>query len=142
LAALVIFGIEPFYRQPLLDVSKTAMRYIQKNETEFGKYFFIGMSTIGLGVPYFISILYYLIMDSLRGRSFYHLLFITVSFWVMNVTKMAYAEPRMFWWVQDIVPDECTAEFGNPSGHSELAIAYPMLWYLDLFENKERDRVM
>jgi membrane-associated phospholipid phosphatase len=50
---------------------------------------------------------------------------------------MAYGEPRMFWWVSDIVPDECTAEFGNPSGHTLLAIAYPLMLYLDIFESKE-----
>jgi membrane-associated phospholipid phosphatase len=56
----------------------------------------------------------------------------------MSVTKMAYGEPRMFWWVEDIKPDECTAEFGNPSGHSLLAIAYPLVLYLDIFETPER----
>lgn len=55
---------------------------------------------------------------------------------------MAYAEPRMFWWVADIVPDECTSEYGNPSGHTELAIAYPMLWYLDVFENHKRSELL
>lgn len=55
----------------------------------------------------------------------------------MSVTKMLYAEARIFWWVRDIIPDECTAEYGNPSGHTMLAIAYPLMLYLDFFENRK-----
>ena len=57
---------------------------------------------------------------------------------VMNATKMAYSEPRLFWVVKDIIPDECTAEYGNPSGHTLFAIGYPMFLYLDFFEDKKR----
>jgi membrane-associated phospholipid phosphatase len=75
--------------------------------------------------------------DSYRGRTFYHSLFLCFAIFLMSITKMAYAEPRMFWWVPDIYPDECTAEFANPSGHSLLAIAYPLFLYLDIFESRE-----
>jgi membrane-associated phospholipid phosphatase len=139
LGLLVIFAIEPFYRQPLLDVSQTMMRSIQGSETEFGRVFFTWVSTIGLGIPYVANLFFHLLCDSLRGQSFYHLLFLCTCIFMMSVTKMAYAEPRMFWWVKDITPDECTAEYGNPSGHTELAIAYPMLWYLDIFETRKKN---
>ncbi len=76
--------------------------------------------------------------DSLRGRGYYHLLFISFAIFIMSISKMAYGEPRMYWYVEDLIPDECTAEYGNPSGHTELAIAYPLFLYLDVFENRER----
>jgi hypothetical protein len=81
------------------------------------------------------------VFNSERGRSFYHLLFLGAALFVMSVTKMAYGQPRMFWTVEKLIPDECTTEYGNPSGHTELAIGYPMLLYLDLFENSERQRI-
>lgn len=56
----------------------------------------------------------------------------------MSITKIAYGEPRMFWHEESIKPDECTAEYGNPSGHTLLAIGYPIFLWLDVFENRER----
>ena len=55
----------------------------------------------------------------------------------MSMTKIGYGEPRMYWVDKDIVPDECTAEYGNPSGHTILAIGYPMFFWLDVFESRE-----
>jgi hypothetical protein len=43
----------------------------------------------------------------------------------------------MFWVEKDIIPDECTAEYGNPSGHTLQAIGYPIFLWLDIFENRE-----
>ena len=137
---VLIIGAEQIYRQPLLDWSKDIMLSIQNSETDAGRITFITLSLIGLGVPYVSSILILLVFNSQRGRSFYHLLFLGAALFVMSVTKMAYAEPRMFWVVQGIRPDECTAEYGNPSGHTLLAIGYPMMLYLDIFENKKRQQ--
>jgi hypothetical protein len=137
----VIVTIEFFYREPMIEVSITMMRYLQTHETEAGKYFFIWLSNIGLGVPYIIAILIILITNSERGRAFYHVFFICACLFVMGATKMVYGEPRLFWWINDIYPDECTTDYGNPSGHTELAIAYPMMLYLDIFENSDVQRV-
>jgi hypothetical protein len=115
------------------------MRSIQANETDTGRFVFIFVSNLGLGGPYAIILFYHLVTDSLRGRSFYFVLFLCFDLFVMSITKMAYAEPRIFWWAYDINPDECTSEYGNPSGHTELAIAYPLLWYLDIFETRRRN---
>jgi hypothetical protein len=59
----------------------------------------------------------------------------------MSITKMAYAEPRMFWVVEELIPDECIAEYGNPSGHTELSIAFPIMLYLDFFWNRNQRRI-
>lgn len=116
------------------------MRSIQGAETPFGKAFFVAVSLIGLGAPYFISAVIIINSDSYRGRGYYHLLFISFAIFIMSITKMAYGEPRMFWHVPDIIPDECTAEYGNPSGHTELAIAYPLFLYLDIFETSSEKK--
>jgi hypothetical protein len=132
-----IIGIEFTYNQALIEWSVRAMREIQANKTPGGVSFFKLVSVIGLGPPYFLAAILIMNWNSERGRTFYHVLFLCFALFLMSVTKMAYGEPRMFWWVTDIVPDECTAEFGNPSGHTLLAIAYPMVLYLDIFETKE-----
>ena len=103
---------------------------------------FVALSLIGLGLPYVAGVLYFLITDSERGRAFYHVMFLAAAMFMMNVTKMAYAQPRLFWYVSAIVPDECTAEYGNPSGHTMLAIGYPMFLYLDIFEERNRQKLL
>jgi hypothetical protein len=94
------------------------------------------ISLIGIGAPYFLSCVYFVNKNSERGRGFYHVLFISAALFVMSITKIAYGEPRMFWVEKDLIPNECTAEYGNPSGHTLLAIGYPMFLWLDIFENR------
>ena len=113
-----IIGIEFAYNSGLLDWSIDAMRWIQNHETEAGKLAFKIVSIIGIGAPYFLTGIYFVSQNSERGRGFYHVLFISSSLYFMSITKIAYGEPRMFWHVQDIKPNECTAEYGNPSGHT------------------------
>ena len=94
------------------------------------------ISIIGIGAPYFLSAIVIVSKNSERGRGFYHVLFISAFLFLMSFTKIMYGEPRMFWEKPQIKAGECTAEYGNPSGHTLNGIAYPMFLYLDLFENK------
>ena len=132
---LIIIGVEFSYREPLIEWSKRAMMTIQVNETEFSKYLFIGISLIGLGAPYFLAALLIMKGNAERGIAFYHLLFLCAAIYIMNLSKMVYSESRIYWWVGAITPDECPTDFGNPSGHTMLAIGYPMVLYLHIFED-------
>lgn len=52
----------------------------------------------------------------------------------MNLTKMAYHEPRPYFVDVDIQVYGCSAEYGNPSGHSLFAAAFAFFLFLDIFE--------
>ena len=54
---------------------------------------------------------------------------------IMNLTKMAYHEPRPFFVDADIKVYGCSAEYGNPSGHSLFAAAFAFFLFLDIFES-------
>ncbi len=112
------------------------MLWLQNHETVAGEIIFEGLSIIGLGAPYFLTCVYFINKNSERGRGFYHILFISIALYIMSITKIAYGEPRMFWVLKDLVADECTAEYGNPSGHTLLAVGYPMFLWLDVFESR------
>ena len=53
----------------------------------------------------------------------------------MNITKLGYHEPRPFWASADVFPFVCSAQFGNPSGHSLTTIGRALLLWLDYVEN-------
>jgi len=133
----IIMGVERLYNRGLIEWSVVAMLWIQNHETEAGKAIFTILSIIGIGGPYFLTGIYFINKNSERGRGFYHVLFISGALYLMSMTKIGYGEPRMYWVDKDIVPDECTAEYGNPSGHTILAIGYPMFFWLDVFESRE-----
>lgn len=69
-----------------------------------------------------------------RSRAFYHMFFLISCLSFMNLTKMAYSEPRPYFVDPDIIPHGCSAEFGNPSGHSLFAAAFFLFIFLDFFE--------
>jgi membrane-associated phospholipid phosphatase len=67
-----------------------------------------------------------------RGRAFYYLCFLSAVTFLMNVTKMAYHEPRPFMVTSLIKVYGCTTEYGNPSGHALFASAGHFFIFLDV----------
>ena len=47
--------------------------------------------------------------------------------------KTLYHEPRPFWVSQDIKPEKCRAEFGNPSGHAMITSFFWVTVYLHYY---------
>jgi membrane-associated phospholipid phosphatase len=56
-------------------------------------------------------------------------------FWT-NVLKMYHHSPRPFWVNEQITPDSCYTQFGNPSGHSIFAAFFAMYLYYWMFHYK------
>lgn len=85
----------------------------------------------GYGPAYFIA---FAVMYNWfnRGRAFYYILFITICGWMVNITKMAYSEPRPFMVSKIIIPYGCSSEFGNPSGHALWATGFHWFLFLDI----------
>jgi membrane-associated phospholipid phosphatase len=95
---------------------------------------FEALSFWGNGGPYFLAFFVMFILRS-RARAFYYVMFLTACGFLMNITKMAYHEPRPFMFTQQIRAYGCSAEYGNPSGHSLFAAAFNFFFYLDICHN-------
>lgn len=70
-----------------------------------------------------------------RNRAFYYLAAFSWCAIIVNSTKLSYSLPRPFWVNPDVQAFECTAQFGNPSGHAAVTVGRPMLYWLDLNKN-------
>ena len=68
-----------------------------------------------------------------RGRAFYYCAFLSVCGYAVNITKMAYSEPRPYMLAPPpaINVYGCSAEYGNPSGHALWAAAFHFFVFLD-----------
>ena len=89
----------------------------------------------GSGVPYFLVFVFLFNWES-RARSFYYILFLTFTLFIMNITKMAYHEARPFMYDDKLMPYGCSSEYGNPSGHSLFAAGFNFFMFLDFLHGK------
>jgi membrane-associated phospholipid phosphatase len=92
---------------------------------------FEGLSRWGDGAPYFIAFAVIFNWEK-RSRAFYYIIFLSAVSFLMNVTKMAYHEPRPFMVTTQIKVYGCSAEYGNPSGHSLFAAGFNFFFFLDI----------
>ena len=76
-------------------------------------------------------------MPKERLRCVYYVDVFTLLLIVMNVTKLAYHNPRPFWVSPEIKAFACSGQFGNPSGHSETSIGMALTLWLDLVYSTE-----
>lgn len=53
--------------------------------------------------------------------------------YINTIMKTLYHEPRPFWVSQDIKPEKCRAEFGNPSGHAMITSFFWVTVYLHYY---------
>ncbi len=132
-----MFGIEFAYREPLYQYSIRQQIALQPNITKGGLFIFEALSFWGNGAPYFLAFFVIFVMSN-RPRAFYYVLFLTACGFLMNITKMAYHEPRPFMYTREIKVYGCSAEYGNPSGHSLFAAAFNFFFFLDICHSRAR----
>jgi membrane-associated phospholipid phosphatase len=135
----VIVGIEFAYRDPLYNASIPAIHYLQDGATNFGKAIFVALSFIGAGPLYFVVFLIIFNWGG-RPRAFYYLTLLVGNLWLMNLTKIAYHNPRPYMTDDKIEPIGCSHEYGNPSGHSLFAAGFFFSMFLDIFHAKNQER--
>ena len=99
-------------------------------------FIFEALSIYGNGPPYFLGFLIMFNWYS-RGRAFYYASFLSAVTFLMNVTKMAYHEPRPFMVTSEIKVYGCTTEYGNPSGHALFASAGHFFIFLDICHSRK-----
>ena len=72
---------------------------------------------------------------SWRDRQIYWIFLFTMTTAIMNFTKIAYHEPRPYWDNSLLFEEECSAGYGNPSGHSMMAATFAVAVILETFES-------
>jgi membrane-associated phospholipid phosphatase len=97
------------------------------------------LSIYGNGPPYFLGFAIMFNWYS-RGRAFYYICFLSAVAYLMNITKMAYHEPRPFMWTTKVKVFGCTAEYGNPSGHALFAAGGHFFIFLDICHGRKSSK--
>ena len=130
---IVLFGAEFLYRVPLREKSMELQKKLKPYATNAGNVIFEIFSQYGFGPAYFLGFAIMLNWFE-RGRAFYYCVFLSVCGYAVNITKMAYSEPRPY--MLDPPPAinvyGCSAEYGNPSGHALWAASFHFFVFLDL----------
>ena len=105
--------------------------------TPIVKAFYESLSFIGSGPLYFIIFLVIFNWGG-RARAFYYLFYLCGCLCLINVTKIAYHNPRPYMVDNDVVPYGCSHEWGNPSGHSLFASGFFFFMFLDIFHSHDK----
>lgn len=130
LAAILV--IETFYRDPLFKWSMPFEEQVQaKTHLKFLK-FFEFFSFLGAGVIYAVIFLWVLNTQT-RARGFYYIMFFTFCFYMTNLGKLFYHNPRPYMADDNLNVYQCSMEYGNPSGHSIMAGGFAFFCFLDVF---------
>ena len=132
---LLIVAFEPFYREPMFEYSLEWIRESQAKRSAIATQVFVILSKIGDGDLYLAIFLVYYVCGNI-AKALYIMTYICAGSFLLTVTKMIYMEPRPYF-VDDQITclDKCSAEYGNPSGHSVIA-GYFLMLCLDYFHDK------
>lgn len=69
-----------------------------------------------------------------KAQAVYFAIAVSVIVFLMYFFKLYYAEPRPFWASDGIKAFDCSAEYGNPSGHTMNGFGFTLILLLDFFE--------
>ncbi len=135
LILILIMITEPLYRERLFEYSLSYIKEIQTARTEFSTTFFVIVSKLGDGDLYLAIFLIIYACDK-QARALSVMTFICSGSVIMTLTKIYYMEPRPYF-VDDEINclDKCSAEYGNPSGHSLFA-SYIFMLYREYMKDK------
>ena len=67
-----------------------------------------------------------------RSRCFYYLFVASGIEAFVDILKLAYHEPRPYWVDSEVIPEHCSGQYGNPSGHAAVSMAVMLTIWLDL----------
>jgi membrane-associated phospholipid phosphatase len=132
--ALLVFGIEPLYREPLFDYSLDLIKEIQDTWLHEAREAFGVISDIGHTLQ--SNYIYIACVFLPFSTSFYSLFVIQTTYCLMNFLKNFYSDPRPFFTTEgsDIeVIGSCYTQFGNPSGHSSQISVLFLLVHLHIW---------
>jgi len=114
---LLVFVTERIYKEPLFNYSLTKIQEYQQYYSENTIRFYGYYTNLGKfeGIfPLMILILNYFPLSV----SYFLLLFYVISFYIDNILKLLYQDPRPYFINTNITPFKTDSDYGNPSGHS------------------------
>ncbi|CDW73654.1 pap2 superfamily phosphatase [Stylonychia lemnae] len=89
------------------------------------------------GSQAYCILLFILFLFLSRARSFYYILYMTCAIFVQDVLKSVYKDPRPYMTQSEIINQNCSFSFGNPSGHTSFLTAFSFMVFLDYFKIKQ-----
>lgn len=139
--ALIILA-SPFLSELYYEKSKEHIVWVQQYKTPFFDSIMHLFSDLGEGNPYFYAfvILWATNKNTKYGNASYEMNYFIMA--LVGATQMSYILKPTFHMSRpyfdnidlgDTIMKDCSAEFGNPSGHSLLAGQTPLtvLWYYE-----------
>jgi len=78
-------------------------------------------------LPFYVP--YFFITE--RARCFYFIVMTWGIDALTNAMKLSYHQPRPFWVSDDVQAFACSSQYGNPSGHSTIAMGTAVYLWLD-----------
>jgi membrane-associated phospholipid phosphatase len=135
LYVLIIFGTEPFYRQPLFNFSLDFIEKVQGDEPKHNNILHVAEFISHLGnTGVFIPIILIVYNFANIYKTYILLMTILLSTMFISILKMLYISPRPFWKNQKIEIFGCEGGWGNPSGHSLASTAFYLTFWHIIFE--------
>ena len=127
LGCVILYTTAYAYRPALFQHSLEVIPKMQADIDEDGRDFFATYSSLGTGdfQVYFLFFLYVFLPDS--AETLFFSMMISIQMLLITIFKTLLHNPRPFWANPDIKPEDCSKEWGDPSGHSFCA-AYFMTY--------------
>jgi membrane-associated phospholipid phosphatase len=134
---IIIFSIEPIYREPLNILSNQIILKIQKLSDENKKYlynFFFIITNLGNAIPYgIITIITYNFCSIFK--TFILLCSLFISSFFVGTLEMIYKGPRPYFEIEEIYPVDYDAGWGSPSGQAIFSVAFYLTLWNMIFQN-------
>ncbi|CDW75901.1 pap2 superfamily phosphatase [Stylonychia lemnae] len=122
-------GQQVGYSPSMAVYSIELIKDIQSKSTTFSIYFFKIVSDFGISMVYIEAVLPFLFFSRIKG--FYYVLNVSITLFIMSVSKMAFHAPRPYMLDDDIDVHDCSVEYGLPSGHAFGNSASILVFLLD-----------
>ena len=130
---------ELLYRDPLYDQPDfKSITKVSQNVSAPVQKAFVYLTNTGGGVTIAIYTICLGIGSRHRVRFVYYLLLCSVTVFIMNTSKMLYKHDRPMWNNPEVASPaitKCSANYGNPSGHSMTASAFAFTVLCDLLDH-------
>jgi membrane-associated phospholipid phosphatase len=123
-----LIAVEPFYRERLFQKTLEDVPKMQQKKRLYG--FFESVTALG---EFQIVLVGLIIAFNVTGKMKALYIWAAMGFCAYvntGIMKNLYAESRPFWVSEDIIPNKCRKEFGNPSGHCMISTFFWLTLYL------------
>ena len=128
LPILLIFCIEPLYRDSLYQKTLDEVPRMQLKKRLYG--FFQTITFLGEAEICIIMLVFIFNLTNKLKALYIWAAFGFICYLNVGVLKNLYSQPRPFWVSENINPQKCRKDFGNPSGHSMTASFFWLTVYL------------